>query len=71
MIFWNVDTSIHITSDIWDSNNGIGEWSGTTEDMEESTAHTDLKNNSGFIFWHMILPTFTILMIYQRDRNRK
>lgn len=71
MIFWNVDTSIHITNNVWNSNNGIGEWSGTAEGMEKSSTLVDLKNNSGFIFWHIILPTFAILLIYQRDRSKK
>ena len=71
MVFWNADTSIHITNNVWDSNNGIGEWSGTAEGMEESIIPVDLINNTSFIFWHMILPMFTILLIYQRDRLKK
>ena len=71
MVFWNVDTSIHITSTVWDSNNGIGEWSGTADGMERSTIPINLKDNSGFLFWHVIVPAFTILVIYQRDKSKK
>lgn len=70
-VFWLQDTSIHISNHNWDAGNGIGAWSGTAEGMEESTIYYDLKNNSGFIFWHMILPTFVILLICQRDRSKK
>ena len=52
--------------------NGIGSWSGTAKGIaEESIFYDDLKNNSGFIFWHMILPTFVILLMYQRDMLKK
>lgn len=68
-ILWLYDTSIHITNHNWDAENGISNWSGTAEGVEqESIIYDDLKMNSGFIFWHVILPTFTILLIYQRDR---
>lgn len=68
-VFWIQDTSIHISNHSWNTENGIGSWSGTAEGMtEESILYDDLKNNSGFIFWHMILPTFVILLMYQRDR---
>jgi len=70
-VFWIQDTSIHISNPAWDIGNGVGAWSGTAEGMEESIAYDDLKNNSGFIFWHMILPTFAILLICQRDRSKK
>lgn len=70
-VFWLQDTSIHISNHGWNTENGIGSWSGTAEGMEESIAYEDLKNNSGFIFWHMILPTFAILFIHQRDRSKK
>lgn len=70
-MFWLQDTSIHSTVNSEGMGNGIGSWSGTAEGMEESIIYYDLKNNSGFIFWHMILPTFVILLIYQRDRSKK
>ena len=70
-MFWLFDTSIHITNHNWDAGDGIGSWSGTAEGMEESFFYDDLKNNSGFIFWHMILPTFAILLMCQRDRMKK
>ena len=71
-VFWIQDTSIHISNHNWDAGNGIGSWSGTAEGMEqESIFYDDLKNNSGFIFWHMVLPTFAILLICQRDRSKK
>ncbi|WP_420545526.1 hypothetical protein [Nitrosopumilus sp.] len=71
-VFWLQDTSIHISNHNWDTGDGIGSWSGTAEGMEQgSIFYDDLKNNSGFIFWHMILPTFAILLIYQRDRSKK
>lgn len=71
-MFWIQDTSIHIPNHSWNTGNGIGSWSGTAEGMtEESILYEDLKNNSGFIFWHMILPTFVILLIYQSDRLKK
>jgi len=67
-----MDTSIHISNYNGYTGNGIGEWSGTAEGMvEQSIIYDDLKNNSGFIFWHMILPTFAILLIYQRDKSKK
>lgn len=70
--FWLFDTSIHITNNNWDTGDRIGAWSGTADGMvEEFSAYEDLKMNSGFIFWHMILPTFAILLIYQRDKMRK
>ena len=69
--FWIQDTSIHISNHNWNTGNGIGSWSGTAEGMEEPIIYDDLKNNSGFIFWHMILPTFVILLIYQRDVLKK
>lgn len=71
MVFWNADTSIHITNDVWDSNDGIGEWSGTAEGMEEPIIPINLKDSSGFIFWHMVLPLFAIFLIHQRDRSKK
>ncbi|MCV0366348.1 MAG: hypothetical protein K5798_03655 [Nitrosopumilus sp.] len=72
MVFWNADTSIHITKNVWDVGSGIGSWTGTADSMVEGfTLYDDLKNNSGFIFWHMILPAFAILLICQRDRSEK
>ena len=70
-MFWLYDTSIFITNYNWDTENGIGSWSGTVEGMEEPIIYEDLKMNSGFIFWHMVLPTFVILLIYQRDKSEK
>ena len=70
-VFWLQDTSIHISNHDWNMENGIGSWSGTAEGMEEPIIYDDLKNNSGFIFWHMILPTFAILLVYQRDMSKK
>ena len=70
-IFWIQDTSIHISNNIVNTEHGIAEWSGTAEGMEEAVFYDNLKDNSGFIFWHMILPTFVILLIYQRDRLKK
>jgi hypothetical protein len=70
-MFWLFDTSIHITNHNWDTGNGIGSWSGTAKGMGESILYDDLKMNSGFIFWHMLLPTFVILLMYQRDRLKK
>ncbi|BDQ31445.1 hypothetical protein [Nitrosopumilus zosterae] len=69
-MFWFQDTSIHITTSDWDTGNGIGSWSGTGE-IYHPTVYDNLKDNSGFIFWHMILPVFVVLLIYQRDRIRK
>jgi len=69
--FWLQDTSIHISNHNWDTGDGIGSWSGTVEGMEEPNIYEDLRMNIGFIFWHMILPTFAILLIYQRDRPKK
>ena len=69
-MFWLSDTGIHITSNDWDTGDGTGAWSGTGE-IYQPTAFDNIRDNSGFIFWHMILPTFAILMIYQRDRSRK
>ena len=69
-MFWLSDTGIHITSNDWDTGDGIGAWSGTG-DIYQPTPYDNIRDNSGFIFWHMILPTFAILMIYQRDRSRK
>ena len=68
--FWLFDTSIHITTNNWDTGDGTGAWTGTGE-IYQPTIYDNIRDNSGFIFWHMILPTFAILMIYQRDRNRK
>ena len=70
-MFWLFDTSIHITNHNWDTGNGIGSWSGTAEGMGEPILYDDLKMNSGFIFWHMLLPAFVILFIYQRDKLKK
>lgn len=70
-MFWFFDTSIHISNNNWDSGNGIGSWSGTAESMEESIFYDELKDNSGFIFWHMILPAFVILLVFQRDRLKR
>lgn len=70
-ILWIYDTSIHIINHNWDTGNGIGSWSGTAEGMEEPILYDDLKMNSGFIFWHMILPTFVILLIYQKDKLKR
>ncbi len=28
MFFWNMDTGIHITSDVWKEGRGIGSWTG-------------------------------------------
>ena len=69
-MFWLSDTGIHIASNDWDTGDGIGAWSGTG-DIYQPTAFDNIRDNSGFIFWHMILPTFAILVIYQRDRSRK
>ena len=69
-MFWLFDTRINITTHNWDTGEGTGAWSGTGE-IYEPTVYDSIKNNSGFIFWHMILPTFAILMIYQTDRDRK
>lgn len=65
-----MDTSIHITvqNEIVANENHV--WPGLY-DAEEGIFYETLKNNSGFIFWHMILPTFAILLIYQRDRLKK
>ena len=69
--FWLSDTSIHITtSNNWDTGDGVGSWSGTG-DIYQPTTYDNIRDNSDFIFWHIILPTFAILMIYQRDRSRK
>ena len=70
-MLWIYDTSIHITNYNWDDSNGIGSWSGTAEGMEEPIIYDVLKMNSGFIFWHMILPTFAILLIHQKDKSKK
>lgn len=69
-VFWLSDTSIHISNHNWDTGNGIGAWLGTGE-IYQPTLYDDLKDNSGFIFWHMILPAFAILLIYQRDNLKK
>ena len=69
-LFWLSDTGIHITNNGWDAGDGIGAWSGTG-DIYQPTIYDNIRDNSGFIFWHMILPTFAILMIYQRDRSGK
>ena len=69
-LFWLSDTGIHITSNDWDTGDGTGAWSGTGDIYQPST-YDNIRDNTGFIFWHMILPTFAILMIYQRDRSRK
>ncbi|WP_371504271.1 hypothetical protein [Nitrosopumilus adriaticus] len=71
MVFWSVDTSIHITSNVWNSDNGIGQWSGTADGMEEPAIPINLNDNSGFIFWHVIVPAFAILLIYQKDKSKK
>lgn len=68
--FWIMDTSIHITNHNLNTESGVGTWSGTGEIYQPNLFET-LKKNSGFIFWHMILPTFAILLIYQRDRLKK
>ena len=70
-MFWLSDTGIHITTSNWDTGDGTGAWSSGTGDLYQPTTYDSIRDNSGFIFWHMILPTFAILMIYQRDRGRK
>ena len=69
-MFWLSDTSIHITTSNWDTGDGTGAWSGTG-DIYQPTTYDNIRDNGGFIFWHIILPTFAILIIYQRDGSRK
>ncbi|MBI1663531.1 MAG: hypothetical protein IS860_08605 [Nitrosopumilus sp.] len=70
MVFWNMDTGIHITTNNWNAGDGIGAWTGTGE-LYQPTIYDNIRDNTGFIFWHMVLPTFVILLIYQKDRLKK
>ena len=62
------DTSAHITTNNWDTIDGTN--AGSTGEIYRPTTYGHLKDNSGFIFWHTVLPTFVILLTYQRDTKR-
>ena len=69
-VLWLFDTSIRISNYDWNVGDGIGSWSGTAEGMETPSVYESLRMNSGFIFWHMVLPVLVILLICQRDRPK-
>ena len=68
--YWIFDTSVHITTNNWDTGDVTGAWTGTGE-LYQPTIYDGIRDNTGFIFWHMVLPTFVILLIYQKDRLTK
>ena len=51
--------------------NGIGEWTGTAEGMEETGFDNILNNNIGFIFFLVIIPSLIITGLVIQDKTMK
>jgi len=49
--------------------NGIGEWTGTAEGIEEKGFDNIFNNNIGFIFFLMIIPSLIITGLIIRDKK--
>jgi hypothetical protein len=63
-------TAIHIQSGtIWNTGNGIGSWTGTVDGLEENTGFL-IKENLGFIFFFIIIPSLVILGILLNGKRK-
>lgn len=69
--FWLFDTSIHLSNYDWSGEDGIGSWSGTADGVENPSVYDGLMMNSGFIFWHMVLPALAIWLICRKDMPKR
>lgn len=61
-------TSFHINTS--SSGNGIAEWSGTAEGMEEQAFPFELRDNVSAIIIYFIVPAIIILGIYYKDKRK-
>jgi len=59
------------TTSIWDTENGIGAWTGTAEEMEGMGFDNILNNNIGFIFFLVIIPSLIITGWIIQDKTMK
>lgn len=55
---------------VWDTGDGIGEWTGTVEGMEEKGFANIFNNNIGFIFFLIIIPSLMITGLIIRDKKK-
>lgn len=64
-LFFLFDTSVHIVNPM-EGNSWFG--GAYHPDNNYFYSYQNIKSNSGFIFWHVILPLFAIILVYQRDK---
>ncbi len=66
-------TAIHVTSShVWGTGDGIGTWTGTAEGIYHETPVDYVRSfhdNSGVIFYFIIIPSVIILAIMYRGRK--
>lgn len=53
-----------------DEHDGIGEWTGTVEGIEEPRLDYFLQNNVGFISFFVIVPFLIIIVLIIRDKKK-
>ena len=57
---------------VWDTGDGIGEWTGTADMMIEEKGFDNIFNNNiGFIFFLIIIPSLIITGLIIRDKTTK
>ena len=57
------------TSHVWDTDDGIGSWSGTAEGIEKSGFENFFDNNIGFVFFLVIVPSLIITQLIIREKK--
>ena len=58
------------TASIWDTGDGIGEWTGTAEGMEKTGFEDISNNNIGFVFFLVIIPSWIITGLVIRGKRK-
>jgi len=55
---------------MWDEGDGIGQWTGTVEGIEEPSLDYFLQDNVSFIFFVLVIPSLVITGLVIRDRKK-
>jgi len=55
---------------MWDKGDGIGQWTGTVEGIEEPSLDYFLQDNVSFIFFVLVVPALVIAGLVIRDKKK-
>ena len=59
------------TSHVWNTDNGIGSWRGTTDEIEESIFYNIFNSDIEFVFFFAIVPSLIITYRMLGEKNQE